>query len=171
MGHPYVAFASNNAWANRTLYGAVTRLDAEAFAAPRPGFFPSLALTLNHIWQVDLYYIDALTEGGLGMSGFDRPDIPDPSALGAAQAEADARLLAFCQKITDADLDRSVPTVRPDGTIHERIGDLLPHLFQHQIHHRGQAHVQLGHACIAPPQLDDFFLDFDRAPSARDYPR
>ena len=31
---------------------------------------------------------------------------------------------------------------------------------------RGQAHVQMQSAGIAPPQLDEFHLQFDRAPSA-----
>jgi len=34
---------------------------------------------------------------------------------------------------------------------------LLLHLFQHQIHHRGQAHAMLSETRIAPPQLDEFF--------------
>jgi uncharacterized damage-inducible protein DinB len=59
---------------------------------------PSLAATLNHIYEVDLYYIDALTEGGLGRSVYDRTeDIHDAAKLGAAQAASDARLLAFCR--------------------------------------------------------------------------
>lgn len=171
MSHPYVAFASNNAWANRTLYRAVTTLPADAFAAPRPGFFPSLAATLNHIHAVDLYYIDALTGGGLGRSVYDRDDIEDPRALGEAQAASDARLLAFCLDLDDADLDRRIPTEREEGIVTETVGALLPHLLQHQIHHRGQAHVQIQHAGVAPPQLDEFFLDHDRAGTARDYPR
>jgi uncharacterized damage-inducible protein DinB len=112
MKNPYVAFASNNAWANRTLYGALTRLSEPEFTAAAPGFFPSLAATLNHIHEVDLYYIDALTEGGLGRSVYDREDIDDAAELGAAQAASDARLLAFCMGLTDADLDRRV---RPSG--------------------------------------------------------
>jgi uncharacterized damage-inducible protein DinB len=171
MPHPYVAFASNNAWANRTFYGALTGLSVQEFTAARPGFFPSLCATLNHIHEVDLYYIDALTEGGLGRSVYDRQDMEDPTELGAAQAASDARLLAFCMGLTDADLDRRVTTERRDGTTIETIGNLLPHLFQHQVHHRGQAHVQLQHAGIAPPQLDDFFLEYGRVPSAGEYPR
>ena len=31
------------------------------------------------------------------------------------------------------------------------------HLFQHQIHHRGQAHAMLTGTRIEPPQLDEFF--------------
>ena len=171
MAHPYVAFASNNAWANRTFYASVSRLPRKAFLAERPGFFPSLSATLNHIHEVDLYYIDALTEGGMGRSVYDRDDIEEAETLGVAQADADARLLAFCLTLTDADLDRRVATERAETTVTETIGNLLPHLFQHQVHHRGQAHVQLQHAGIDPPQLDDFFLEHGRAPTAGDYPR
>jgi uncharacterized damage-inducible protein DinB len=74
--------ASNNAWANRTFYDALRDLTAEDFVAERPGFFPSLSATLNHIYEVDLYYIDALMEGGLGRSVYDREDIQDPRSLG-----------------------------------------------------------------------------------------
>jgi uncharacterized damage-inducible protein DinB len=31
------------------------------------------------------------------------------------------------------------------------------HLFQHDIHHRGQAHAMLSGTRITPPQLDEFF--------------
>jgi uncharacterized damage-inducible protein DinB len=31
------------------------------------------------------------------------------------------------------------------------------HLFQHQIHHRGQVHAMLSGTRIKPPQLDEFF--------------
>jgi len=34
---------------------------------------------------------------------------------------------------------------------------LLLHLFQHQIHHRGQAHAMLSATSVSPPQLDEFF--------------
>ena len=31
------------------------------------------------------------------------------------------------------------------------------HLFQHQVHHRGQAHAMLSGTSVSPPQLDEFF--------------
>jgi hypothetical protein len=31
------------------------------------------------------------------------------------------------------------------------------HLFQHDIHHRGQAHAMLSGISVKPPQLDEFF--------------
>src|SRR6516164_7538176 len=39
----------------------------------------------------------------------------------------------------------------------ERADRLLLHLFQHQIHHRGQAHAMLSGTSAPPPQLDVFF--------------
>ncbi|WP_446720573.1 DinB family protein [Mesorhizobium sp. L-2-11] len=47
------------------------------------------------------------------------------------------------------------------GKIPERIGDLLAHLFIHDIHHRGQVHAMLSGTSVKPPQLDEFFLDYD----------
>jgi uncharacterized damage-inducible protein DinB len=38
------------------------------------------------------------------------------------------------------------------------------HLFQHQIHHRGQAHAMLAETAVSPPQLDEFF-PVEEAPS------
>ena len=163
----YVRMALNNAYANRTLYGAIAGMDRAVFLAERPGFFPSIAGTLNHIYEVDLFYIDALEEGGLGRSVYHRADIEDVADLAAAQADADMRLAMFCQG--EIDLERVVRVERKDRMTEETIGALLPHLFQHQVHHRGQAHVQIGHAGIAPPQLDDFFLEYERSPIAAEY--
>ncbi|MCW1934619.1 DinB family protein [Pararhodobacter zhoushanensis] len=170
MRDPFLTMALNNAWANATLYGAIAGLTDADFAAPRPGFFPSLKATLNHIWKVDLYYIDALEEGELGPSVFyDTPDHTSVAPLAAAQAEADMRLASFCQSLTLALLDAPRVTQRPSGPVTERVGPVLLHLFQHQIHHRGQAHTMIGDAGIAPPQLDDFHLDYGRVPSAQAY--
>jgi len=164
---PWLTMARNNAWANETLYTPLTAMTPEAFAAPRPGFFPSLMETMNHIHLVDLYYIDALIEGGLGRSLRHRVPERDPIKLASEQLASDLRLISFCKGLTAGDIGRRVRTERPDDPhMSEEIGALLPHLFQHQIHHRGQAHVQLQEAGIAPPQLDDFHLDHGRVHSA-----
>ena len=58
---------------------------------------------------------------------------------------------------TTADLDRIVNVHRGSRIQHERIDRLLLHLFQHQVHHRGQAHAMLSATAVKPPQLDEFF--------------
>ncbi|MBB93020.1 MAG: nuclease [Rhodobacteraceae bacterium] len=166
---PFRLMALNNAWANATFYAALSRLPDGAFTAPAPGFFGSLKETLNHIWQVDLFYIDALESGGRGRSVYDLAEIDDPVALATAQAEADLRLARFCSGLAETDLSAPRRTERREVIVEERVDALLLHLAQHQVHHRGQAHVQLKFLGVAPPQLDEFYLEYERAPSASAY--
>ena|SRR6187402_564373 len=155
-------FAANNAWANLRLLRACAELSAEAFAAPRTSFFPSLPETLNHILIVDWYYLDGLERGGRGRGCFEK-DVPFPElpALTAEQRAADRRLVAFVNRLAAEDLAKSVTFERADFLQTETVGDTLLHLFTHQIHHRGQAHAMLAGTDVKPPPLDEFFMSTD----------
>ncbi|NRG16729.1 DinB family protein [Rhizobiales bacterium] len=167
MNSYFYLMALNNAYANEKLLGAVCELSDEEFSAPRSGFFPSLKATLNHVLFVDRYYLDALYEEGVGKKVYDAEEISNPGELKSKQAKEDARLVAFCRDLTDKATLRQVATDRGDkGAIEERVDALLLHLFQHQVHHRGQAHAMLSSTRVKPPQLDEFFLEFERDPVA-----
>jgi uncharacterized damage-inducible protein DinB len=154
----YRAFAYNNAWANYRLLTACANLNHKDFEAHRTGFFPSLQMTLNHIYVVDMFYVDALEGGRLGPKAWENP-IPCPSLgeLKTAQAAVDKRLIAVCNTLTPDLLGGIVAVNRDTWVQTERRDRLLMHLFQHQIHHRGQAHAMLSGTDIKPPQLDEFF--------------
>ena len=158
------AMAANNRWANHRLHTACRQLSADEFTAPRTGFFPSLAETLNHILEVDLYYIDALEGGGKGRGVYaEFVPFTEPEGLAAAQAKADQRLIAYCEALTEDKLTSPVKQDRGErGMMTDPVAALLPHLFQHQIHHRGQAHAMLSSTEVPPPQLDEYFLEIDR---------
>ena len=155
----YRAFAYNNAWANHRLLGACVELGQVKFEVERTGFFPSLQKTLNHIYVVDLFYIDALEGGWLGPKAWENP-VPFPAVaeLVEAQASMDKRFISVCNALTLALLDDDVRINRGSDVQVERRDRLLMHLVQHQIHHRGQAHAMLADTGIKPPQLDEFFL-------------
>lgn len=157
------SMARNNLWSNDRLYRAVLALKPGEFEAPRVSFFPSIKETLNHILGCDHLYLDFVEEGGLGAAAADDfVEFDDAKELAEAQATSDRRLIAFCDRLQSHDLDRRVATDRrTDGIIPERIGDLLAHLFIHQIHHRGQVHAMLSGTSAEPPQLDEFLLDYD----------
>ncbi|GIK87040.1 MAG: damage-inducible protein DinB [Betaproteobacteria bacterium] len=165
LAHHLYTMACNNAWANHRLLAACAQLPPEAFAAPRTGFFPSIKATLNHILTVDWYYVDALERAYRNESpNHDAGKFYDPEepfdtigALSVEQHAADRRLVTLCAGLTDADVDRPVPVVRRRGVELESATRLLAHLFQHQIHHRGQVHAMLAGTSVAPPQLDEFF--------------
>lgn len=159
----YARFARNNAWSNRRLHAACERLSQAELEAPRTSFFPTLQATLNHICVVDAYYLDGLEAGGRGLALVENP-IPYPrmAELALAQSALDERLIRFCAALDPTALAREVVLDRGDeGLTRERVDAVLAHLFVHQIHHRGQAHAMLSGTAVAPPQLDEFFLDYD----------
>lgn len=158
-GH-FVAMARNNAWTNHRLLSACEALTPQEFAAPRVGFFPSLRATFNHILDVDLYYIDAL-EGRDALRRYSEPDsdFADARSMRLVQTASDRRLIAFCEHQTDETLAGACVLPRPNRKPPpSRVAAVLEHLFQHQIHHRGQAHAMLAGTRVKPPQLDEFFL-------------
>ncbi|MEJ8473220.1 DinB family protein [Roseibium algae] len=159
--------ARNNAWANGRLLGACLALSQAEFEAERSGFFPSIRETLNHNLSVDRYYLDSLVEGGKGRAVYDEEPAKTVAALLREQADQDRALIVFCEALIEDDLSRELMQDRGEhGMFSERIDRTLLHLFQHQTHHRGQAHAMLSSTQVAPPQLDEFFLEFDRHPTA-----
>jgi len=154
----YRAMARNNAWANHRLLSVCTRLTQQEFEAPRTGFFPSIKATLNHILIIDWFYVDALESGWLGpMAWSNREPCAAVTSLQREQAAVDKRLIAVCEALTEASLSCDVRINRGTRIQIERRDRLLLHLFQHQIHHRGQAHAMLSATSVSPPQLDEFF--------------
>jgi uncharacterized damage-inducible protein DinB len=157
---PYRAMAHNNAWANHRLLTACAGLSPEEFVAKRTGFFPSLRATLNHMLIIDHFYVDAMEGGTLGPAAWaDQEPCGTVAALREAQAAVDRRLLAVVEGLDGANLARIVSVHRGTSIQRERMDRLLLHLFQHQVHHRGQAHAMLSATSVRPPQLDEFFAE------------
>jgi uncharacterized damage-inducible protein DinB len=163
-------WARNSTWANYRLYNACASLSREELHQPRVSFFKTIIATLNHNLIVDWYYIDALMGEGRGLGCFtDEVPYPDFPELRAAQRASDDRLLAFCEALTDEGLRAQVRLERGGGVTRiERAEKVLAHLFEHQIHHRGQVHAMLSGTRVAPPQLDEYFLDQDAPLRERD---
>jgi uncharacterized damage-inducible protein DinB len=159
----FVHLARNNAWANERLYRACGALTHEELVLPRTSFFPTILGTLAHIVIVDMYYVDGLERAGRGAKIWDEGASLDRfDRVRAAQRAIDARLLALCSRLDDAGLGANVGLERRHGVETDRAGDILMHLFEHQIHHRGQVHAMLSATRVAPPQLDEYFLANDR---------
>jgi uncharacterized damage-inducible protein DinB len=134
-------------------------LSRAEFHAPRTSFFPSLARTLNHILEVDLYYIGALhrePDHRAAVMAFVPFD--ELAALAERQAASDERLITYCDRLDAAGVDAVVEMERAQHIQRDRVGHVLAHLFNHQTHHRGQAHAMLSGTAIKPPQLDEFMM-------------
>ena len=151
--------ARANRLSNFRLHQAMRPLSGDELHAPRVSFFPSLAQTLNHILEVDLFYVGVLyRERGLREIFDTFVPADELAALAARQAESDKRLIVFCDGLDAAGCDAVVEIPRSDHVQRDRAGHLLAHLFNHQTHHRGQVHAMLAGTPAAPPQLDEFMM-------------
>ena len=165
LTHHLATMAYNNAWANHRLLTACCKLSQADFEAQRTSFFPTIKATLNHNITVDWYYIDALERALRRQAPNREPDrffepeepFETCASLASAQRETDRRLVNACTGLREDQLELPVPVMRRAGLQNESATRLLAHLFQHQIHHRGQAHAMLAGTSIKPPQLDEFF--------------
>lgn len=154
--------ARNNKLANVRLHHTCLQLTAEEFAAPRTSFFPTIRKTLNHIYLVDMFYLDALKGGSLGHSIFSKSEpYADMSSLAEAQAALDNDLIAFVDRLDESGLAATIRVHRGARVQEDRCDDILSHLFQHQTHHRGQVHAMLSGTRFKPPQLDEFIVADD----------
>ena len=164
------AQARNNAWSNHRLLSACAQLSPDDLAAPRVGFFPSIIHTLNHILIVDWFYVSALEGASIGPAAFD-PEVPCPAFgdLDREQRAVDRRLTAVCDGLDDDALAQPIEMIRAAGVQRDRADRILLHLFEHQIHHRGQVHTMLSDTSVPPPQLDEYFCANDAHLRADDF--
>ncbi|WP_374383592.1 DinB family protein [Dongia sp.] len=166
----FLAMARNNAWANHRLLKSCAELDADEFAATRTSFFPSIVATYNHILVVDWFYVDALEGGTLGPKAWEN-EVPHPefASLRRAQQDVDRRLVQFCAGLSAEKLASNVYMHRATHIQTDRTDRILLHLFEHQIHHRGQIHAMMAGTAVPPPQLDEFFCAGESHLRAEDF--
>lgn len=138
-------FAEYNRWANRRLYDEAARLPDPERRRDVGVFFRSLHGTLNHLLLTDRIWITRLHGGGEEPDCLNLILFEDFDALRAAREQDDVRLVALVAALSESDLDATVTYVNPrHGKAYtERRAEMLAHLFNHQTHHRGQAHAAL----------------------------
>jgi len=160
-GH-FLRLSAYNNWANSRLYSASENLSETALKEDVGGFFGSLFGALTHIVIADRIWMHRLT--GDGTSHTDLEDCPFGSfaELKSARAEMDRRIEAFVVSLGTTDFDADLQYSDMSGQPHSVPRNLvLTHFFNHQTHHRGQAHHMLTKAGIDAPSLDfmRFVLD------------
>lgn len=148
--------ADYNAWANERLYDAAARLPDADYRADRGAFFGSLHGTLNHILIGDRIWMHVFTGQGVKPTQLDAILYDGLATLREARRAEDARIKAYVASLSDRDLAGTVryTTIRSPADIEQYLAPLLIHLFNHQTHHRGQAHGLLTMFTGEAPTLD-----------------
>jgi uncharacterized damage-inducible protein DinB len=168
MTSRYLMFAAYNSWANERLYDAAEKLSDADYRADRGAFFKSVHGTLNHLLVADRIWMRRFTGQGEEPPRLDAI-LHEPFAeLRAARRAEDARIAQWISGLSEADLASTIKyrTVVNPRTIEQQLAPALDHLFNHQTHHRGQAHCLLSGLIGngATPSLD--LIMFQRATGA-----
>lgn len=161
----FVMMAEYNAWANARLYDMARRLPDEQYRQDVGAYFKSLHGTLNHILTADLIWMRRLTGSGDHPSSLGAIVFDDLMSLWAARQREDRRISEFVASLSDQQLEETFEYRMLNGTaIAQRRRDVLAHLFNHQTHHRGQAHTVLSLLGVAEPvPLDLLIMQRQRA--------
>jgi len=141
----YRMFAGYNAWANRRLYDAATQLDDIDYRADRGVFFKSMHGTLNHLLTADRVWMHRFTGDGPSPNRLDAIQHERLADLRLAREAEDRRISAYIEALDETRLAGSI-RYRRVTTPDEFVQPLMPaldHFFNHQTHHRGQAHSVL----------------------------
>ncbi|MCX7371762.1 MAG: DinB family protein [Alphaproteobacteria bacterium] len=162
--------AAYNAEMNRRIYAAADTLDDSARRADHGAFFGSLHRTLSHLLWGDAIWMSRF-------DGWEKPQIgnpasadwePDWAQLKARRTDQDARIIDWAARVSP-DWLAAPHTWFSGGAGRELTRPawlLVTHLFNHQTHHRGQAHAlctRLG-AKVADTDLP-FILPQDALPA------
>jgi uncharacterized damage-inducible protein DinB len=156
------AMAYYNAEMNRRVYAAAATLTDAQRRQDRGLFWQSLHGTLNHLLWGDRQWMSRL-------DGWPPNTIPNPQSptliadfaeLHAERIRADAAIEAFAARVDDAwlatDLTWYSGAAKKDMRMNKAL--LMTHFFNHQTHHRGQAHAALTMCGVDPGDTDLFLI-------------
>jgi uncharacterized damage-inducible protein DinB len=133
-----------NQWANARLYAAAAQMAPEALAENRGAFFGSLLGTLNHLLVTDRGWMARL-EGESPRMRLDEVLHHDFADLRAARLVQDQKLVEYVHGLSEDRLAARLYYATSSGAPQSQpLHHVLAHLFNHQTHHRGQAHHLVG---------------------------
>jgi uncharacterized damage-inducible protein DinB len=155
----FVMMAKYNAWANARVFRMASALQDTLYRKEVGAYFKSLHGTLNHLLAADRIWMSRLT--GVG----DHPDklnailFDDLPSLHAARVEEDSRIIGYVQGLEEPAFDEEWDYRTLNGTPQrQRRREILAHIFNHETHHRGQAHAILTMLGVTEPDPLDLLI-------------
>jgi uncharacterized damage-inducible protein DinB len=156
MKEHFALMARYNAWANTRLYRMAGNLSDEQYRRDVGAFFKSLHGTLNHVLVADRIWMSRMTGTGVAPTRLDAILFDDLGELSEARRTEDERILRFVEERTDAQLEAPLDYRMMDRSKQQqKLREVLAHLFNHQTHHRGQAHGILTALGVKDPDSLD----------------
>ncbi len=151
----YRRLADYNEGANERVYERCTRLSDEERKRDHGAFFDSIHGTLNHILIGDRIWMARFSGQSVPSTGLDEILYVEFDQLWKERRQMDQRISAFVGDLDQTFLEQTISYVNNEGHRYDdSVRLLLPHMFNHQTHHRGQVHDMICRMDVEPPVLD-----------------
>lgn len=163
----FLMMAAYNAWANARIYDSAADLSDEEFGRDTGAFFRSMRGTLNHLLVADRLWMQRFSREGEAPKALDATLFDRFEALRAAREAEDRRIRTWVESMPEEALNGrfTYTTLTDMRTISQRLAPALHHMFNHQTHHRGQAHMIL--TVLARPSVPLDLVYFQRTEEGR----
>jgi uncharacterized damage-inducible protein DinB len=154
--------AAYNAEMNRRLYAAASRLSDEERRRDRGAFWGSLHGTLVHILWGDRQWMSRFDDWERPATPIKESDhmISEYAELAAERIAVDAAIGRWAGKVDEAWLNADLTwfsgAAKREMSAPKRL--LITHFFNHQTHHRGQAHALITAAGEKTDDTDLFLV-------------
>jgi uncharacterized damage-inducible protein DinB len=149
--------ARHNRWMNERLYALVGEFTAEERTRDRGAFFGSMQRTLSHLVWADGAWLARLQDRAPApAAGYGADLYADFAALARAREATDTALLDWAGQLTAQALAGNLDyRAAADGRMRQMPRWVAAvHLFQHEVHHRGQLTTLISQAGRDPGVTD-----------------
>ena len=169
MQQHFRMFAAYNRWANAEVYDAAGALREAGRARNVGGLFGLMLGTRNPLLVSGRIWMKRFTGEGEAPKALDTVLFTDFARLRAAREAEDRRIVEWIETLTPKALAGrfTYMTVTDLRTVSQRLSPALAHFFNHQTHHRGQAHMIL--TALGKPSLSLDLIYFQRTPEGREF--
>lgn len=152
-----ILMAEYNQLMKQRIFKAASSLSNELLIEDKGAFFRSIIGTLSHIMVGDILWLKRFANHPTVYSTLlPLNEIKQPESLDAIlfndvtcfvgeRSKLDRLIVDWCNELSEDDIDNPLEYIDFKGELHnKRLGDLILHLFLHQVHHRGQATTLLS---------------------------
>jgi len=152
-----ILMAEYNQLMNQRIIMASGMLSINSLSENKGAFFKSVLGTMNHIMVGDILWLKRFSTHNSAyaslkfINGLKKPEkldailFSDLAPFKEERARLDNTLIEWCNELKEGDLDKPLKYIDFIGEAHnKRLGDLILHVFLHQIHHRGQVSTLLS---------------------------
>lgn len=170
--------AKYNEIMNTRILNASEKLTNEQLFLDKGAFFKSVIGSLNHIMIGDILWLKRFSlhsksyKSLIPMNEIEKPEkldsilFRDLASFRKQRTLIDEIISSWCKEISEPDLDHPFSYMNFKGEQHnKRLGDMILHVFLHQVHHRGQITTLLSQESVdfGETDLPEFVPDHELA--------